>query len=248
VKYLDTYNLIGKTAIVTGAGRGIGKSTAVTLACLGARVLINSLEPAHASRVVEEITSHGGEAAPCPGDVSSPEEAKKTIKNCLDLYGRIDILVNNAGVGGEGRKLHELSHEEWNRIIRVNLNGTFNFCKQALPYMIEQRSGKIINISSIFGITGNSGSVPYSSAKAGIIGLTKALAKEVAEFSINVNAVAPGLIESDMSKKRGTDNSMVLWPRTGVPEDVAHTVAFLASSASEFITGQVISPNGGGLI
>ncbi len=246
--FLETYNLKNKVAVVTGAGRGIGKAIAFNLAEMGVKLILNSIDSENVNAVTDEVNARGGDAISIPGDIGQLGNVKNVVETGINCYGRIDILVNNAGLGGEGKRIVELAYEEWDRIMQVNLWGTFMFCKEIIPFMVKQRSGKIVNMSSIYGITGNAGSVPYSSAKAGIIGLTKALAKEVAEFKINVNVVAPGLIDTDMSRKRGTDKGGVLWPRIGQPEDIANLVAYLVSDASEFITGQVISPNGGELI
>jgi NAD(P)-dependent dehydrogenase (short-subunit alcohol dehydrogenase family) len=164
--------------------------------------------------------------------------------------GGLDVLVNNAGIGGVGQTILDSSLEDWNRMLRVNLTGTFLCCRAAVPLMRENGRGSIINLSSITGITGAPGSVPYGAAKAGVIGMTRSLAREVAAWRINVNAIAPGLIDTDMSRARGQESSRaaVLWPRIGVPDDIAYLAVFLASDESEFITGQVVGSNGGALM
>lgn len=247
---MEKFMLKDKTAIITGAGNGIGKATALLFARLGANIVVNSLNEANAFSVVEEIKQNNGKAIACPGDVSSMEVIRETIKAAIDNFGRIDILVNNAGIGGVGKEIFELSYEEWNRMIEVDLTSVFAFCKEVLPYMIKQQRGNIINISSVSAIMGVPGSIPYASAKAGVIALSKSLAKEVAKHKINVNVVAPGLIDTVMSRARGQHHArhLVLWPRIGEPDDIAYSIAYLASDAAEFVTGQVLSPNGGGLI
>lgn len=247
---MDGFKITGQTAIVTGAGKGIGRSAALTLARLGANLVVNSFTGENALSVAEEINRQGGRAVACPGDVSSLEVIRGIIRTALDSFGRIDILVNNAGIGGVGKEMPDLSYEEWDRMINVDLTSVFAFCKEVLPHMISRQRGKIINISSVTGIMGVAGSVPYASAKAGVIGLSKALAKEVARHRINVNVVAPGLVDTAMSRARGIEHQrhLVLWPRIGEPSDIAYAIAYLASDAAEFITGQVLSPNGGGLI
>lgn len=247
---MDKMMLKGKTAIVTGAGKGIGKATALLFARLGANVIVNSLNKDNALSVVREIEQINGKAIVCPGDVSSMEVIQEIIKVAIENYGQIDILVNNAGIGGVGKELLGLSYEEWNKMIEVDLTSVFAFCKEVLPYMIKQQRGNIINLSSVSAMMGVPGSIPYASAKAGVIALSKSLAKEVAKHKINVNVVAPGLIDTVMSRERGQHHAkhLVLWPRIGEPDDIAYSIAYLASDAAEFITGQVLSPNGGGLI
>jgi 3-oxoacyl-[acyl-carrier protein] reductase len=169
------------------------------------------------------------------------------MSKTISHFGRIDSLVNNAGIGGVGKFLLELSIEEWNEMLRVDLTSTFLLCKAVLPSMISQGRGRIVNIASITAMMGVAGSTHYAAAKAGVIGFSKSLAREVAEHRINVNVVAPGLIDTDMARKRGIDHQrhFVAWPRIGEPADIAGVVAFLLSEQAEFITGQVISPNGG---
>lgn len=240
--------LDGRVALVTGAGRGIGLATALALARRGASLAINDLDRAEAERAAALAADLGVQAAICPADVADAQQVQGMVQMALARFGRLDILINNAGIGGRGHTLLEVTLDEWQRMIAVDLTGVFLCCQAAVPAMIRQGGGKIVNISSVFGLHGAAGSVPYSAAKAGVIGLTKALAQELAAYRINVNAVAPGVIDTAMSRARGTVETMraaVLWPRLGCPEDVAELVAYLVSPRAEFITGQVISPNGG---
>jgi 3-oxoacyl-[acyl-carrier protein] reductase len=242
--------LEGKVAIVTGASRGIGAAVAKKLAQLNATVIVNyqgSKERAEA--VCEKIKSDGGKAVAYQCDVSNFEACQKFIKEIISEYKTIDILVNNAGITRDGL-LMAMSEENFDSVINTNLKGTFNCVKFALRFMIKQRSGKIINMSSISGIIGNAGQANYSASKAGVIGFTKAAARELASRNINVNAVAPGFIETDMTevlaeKVKETAVGNIPLGRFGKPEDIAETVAFLASPASDYITGQVICVDGG---
>jgi 3-oxoacyl-[acyl-carrier protein] reductase len=240
--------LTGQIALVTGAGRGIGLATALALAQRGAGIAINDIEADAADAALALVEAMGAEALACPGDISDPVQVKSMIEATVARFERLDILVNNAGIGGRGLTLLELTLDEWERFLKIDLTGVFLCCQAAVPLMMRRGGGKIVNLSSIFGLSGAAGSIPYSAAKAGVIGLTHALARELAPHRINVNAVAPGLIDTAMSRTRGTVDSMraqVPWPRIGRPEDVAEIIAFLVSARAEFITGQVISPNGG---
>ncbi len=240
--------LSGQVALVTGAGRGIGLATALALARRGASLAINDLDGQAAERVTAQVADLGMQAVACPADVADAQQVQGMVEAVLARFGRLDILVNNAGIGGRGHTLLEVTLQEWERMIAVDLTGVFLCCQAAVPHIIRQGGGKIVNVSSVFGLHGAAGSVPYSAAKAGVIGLTKALARELAPYRINVNAVAPGVIDTAMSRARGTVETMraaVLWPRLGRPEDVADLIVFLSSPCAEFITGQVISPDGG---
>ena len=242
--------LKGKTAIVTGASRGIGKAIALKLASLGANVVINYRSSlASAEELIKEIKSCGGSALAVKADVSSYNEAEMLIKETVLRYGTVDILVNNAGIAKDALILR-MKEEDFDNVINTNLKGTFNCIKHVTPIMLKQKSGKIINISSVIGIVGNAGQVNYAAAKAGIIGLTKATAKELASRGITVNAVAPGFIQSDMTDiltpkvKESILNTIPL-KRIGKTEDVANITAFLASPEADYVTGQVINVDGG---
>lgn len=245
--------LTGQCAIVTGATRGIGRAIATKLASSGANVVVNYRSNAEeAEKLKVQLESLGVKILLVQGDVSKDEEAKKLILAAKDAFGRVDILVNNAGITKDGL-IMRMKEEDFDKVIEVNLKGTFNCLKHATSIMIKQKYGKIINISSVVGVAGNAGQVNYSASKAGIIGMTKSLAKELGSRGINVNAVAPGYIVTDMTEelsekiKEETKNSIPL-KRLGEPEDVAELVAFLASKASDYITGQVINVDGGMVI
>jgi len=239
--------LSGKRAIVTGAGRGIGLGIARAFLAEGASVLLNDIDNSLLERSVATLIEHGSRVASVQGDVSNPDDVRRIVEGAETAFGGIDVLVNNAGIGGVGKTLLDLSLSEWDLMLRVDLTSVFICCQEVVPLMLEQGRGSIINLSSITGVEGTAGSVPYYSAKAGVIGLTKSLAKELADKRINVNAIAPGLIDTDMSRARGQQKSAaaVLWPRIGQPEDIANLALYLASDESEFVTGQVIGINGG---
>ncbi len=239
--------LTGKRAIVTGAGRGIGQAVARAFLAEGASVLLNDIDGALLERSVAALIEYGARVASAQGDVSNPEDVRRIVEGAEAAFGGVDVLVNNAGIGGVGKTLLDLSLREWDLMLRVDLTSVFICCQEVVPLMLRQGRGSIINLSSITGVEGTAGSVPYSSAKAGVLGLTKSLAKELAEHRINVNAIAPGLIDTDMSRARGQEKSgaSVLWPRIGQPEDIANLAVYLASDESEFVTGQVIGVNGG---
>jgi 3-oxoacyl-[acyl-carrier protein] reductase len=242
--------LTGKVAVVTGAGRGIGKAIALKLSRLGASVVINyRSSEKEAKELIDEIISFGGKAEAVKGDVSKIEDAEKVIKFAVEKFGRLDILVNNAGITRDTLLLR-MKEEDFDKVIEVNLKGVFNCTKHASSIMLKQKSGKIINISSVIGLIGNAGQANYAAAKAGIIGFTKSVAKELGARGITVNAVAPGFITTDMTevlsdkiKEKLLEN--VPLKRLGSPEDVANLVAFLSSDSSNYITGQVINVDGG---
>lgn len=240
-----------KVALVTGAGGAIGGATARAYAEAGAAVVCADLSEEAAAATARTIVEGGGKALALELDVARPGAAEEGVKATVSAFGRLDVLANIAGAGGTGARLLEQSQTLWDRLLLVNLTGTMWMCKAALPVMLEQGRGSIINTSSVTGVEGTVGSTAYAAAKAGVIGFSKSLAKEVAGSHINVNVVAPGLIDSPMSRARGTtDNAQkwVLWPRIGEPADCAALFLYLASDAAEFVTGQVISPNGGGMI
>ena len=236
-----------QVVLVTGAARGIGRSIAENLADQDCFLALNDINGNALSIVVHQIEEAGHHVQGFPGDVGDPNAVEAMVNRALESFGRIDSMINNAGIGGTGKSLLELSLDEWEEMIRVDLTSTFLLCRAVLPHMISQGRGRIVHISSISAMIGVAGSTHYAAAKAGVIGFSKALAREVAADRINVNVVAPGLIDTDMSRKRGIDHQrhLVAWPRIGKPEDVAAAVAFLISDHAEYITGQVLSPNGG---
>ena len=239
-----------KIVLVTGAGRGIGASIAKRFASEGAEVIVNySGNDEAAQKTVDEITATGGQAQKYKCSVNDSESVKVMIDEIIKKFGRIDILVNNAGITKDGLMLR-MTDEDFDRVIDVNLKGTFNCTKYVSKYMLKQKSGKIINISSVVGLYGNAGQVNYSASKAGIIGITKSAAKELSSRGITVNAVAPGYVDTDMTKVL-SDNirneilKNILLQRMGNVEDISNCVAFLASEDASYITGQVISVDGG---
>ena len=238
-----------KIVLVTGAGRGIGASIAKRFASEGAEVIVNySGNDEAAQKTVDEITATGGQAQKYKCSVNDSESVKVMIDEIIKEFGRIDILVNNAGITKDGLMLR-MTDEDFDRVIDVNLKGTFNCTKYVSKYMLKQKSGKIINISSVVGLSGNAGQVNYSASKAGIIGITKSAAKELSSRGITVNAVAPGFIETDMTRKlpeeiREGACKQIPLGRFGQPEDVAKAVAFLAAEGS-YLTGQVLAVDGG---
>lgn len=239
-----------KIVLVTGAGRGIGASIARRFASEGAEVIVNySGNDEAAQKTVDEITATGGQAQKYKCSVNDSESVKVMIDEIIKKFGRIDILVNNAGITKDGLMLR-MTDEDFDRVIDVNLKGTFNCTKYVSKYMLKQKLGKIINISSVVGLSGNAGQVNYSASKAGIIGITKSAAKELSSRGITVNAVAPGYVDTDMTKVL-SDNirneilKNIPLQRMGNVEDISNCVAFLASEDASYITGQVISVDGG---
>lgn len=242
--------LTGKVALVTGAGRGIGKEIALTLAQNGATVIVNyngSKESAEA--VVNEITANGGNAEAVQCNVSDFTASEELVKEILAKYKKVDILVNNAGVTKDNL-IMRMSEADYDAVLDINLKGAFNMIRHLSRSFIKQKSGKIINISSVSGVMGNAGQANYSASKAGLIGLTKSVAREFASRGICVNAVAPGFIDTDMTKALSDDakagvNGMIPMGKMGSTRDVAELVLFLAGNNSDYITGQVISVDGG---
>ncbi len=247
---MERLRLDGKVAVVTGSSRGIGRAIALKLADRGAKVVVNyRISQAEAEEVASLIRKCGSEAVTFKADVSRREEAEALIQEALGRFGRLDILVNNAGLIRD-TLLVRMSDEDWDLVMDVNLRGTFYCCRAAVRPMIRQRWGRIINMSSIVGVHGNVGQTNYSAAKAGVIGFTKSLAKEVASRNVTVNVVAPGLIETDVTTKLNERVKAELFKRIhlgrlGTPEEVAELVAFLASDAAGYITGQVLLIDGG---
>lgn len=237
-----------KVAIITGASRGIGKASAIALASEGAKIVVNYARNSDAAEtVVKEITDAGGMAIAVEADVSQADAVDEMIKVTMEKWGRIDVLVNNAGITRDTLMLR-MKLEDWQAVINLNLTGVFLCCKAVSKIMLKQRSGTIINISSVAGQMGNPGQANYSAAKAGVIGLTKTLAKEFAPRGVTVNAVAPGFIETDMTSGLKTDEILKFIPlgRYGKPEEIAGMIRFLASdAASNYITGQVFNVDGG---
>lgn len=242
--------LNGKAALVTGASRGIGRAIAIELAKQGANVAVNFAgSEAKALEVVEEIRAMGREAIAIQADVASSEATVNMVKQVIDTFGSLDILVNNAGITRDNL-LMRMKDEEWDAVINTNLKGVFNCTKAVTRQMMKQRSGRIINIASIVGVSGNAGQANYVAAKAGVIGLTKTTAKELAGRNITVNAVAPGFITTDMTDKLTSDVKdemlkQIPLARLGEPHDIAAVVVFLASEGAAYLTGQTINVDGG---
>jgi len=242
--------LKGKTAVVTGGSRGIGRAIALELASCGANVVVNYTRNSKAAdEVVAEIEAMGLSGMAVKADVSIASEVENLVNEVLKTFGSIDILVNNAGITRDNLIIR-MTEKEFDEVINTNLKGAFICTKAVSRVMIKQKSGKIINVSSVVGIVGNAGQSNYAAAKAGLIGFTKSMAKELAKRNINVNAVAPGFIQTDMTSvlpenvKEEFIKSIPLM-RAGKPEDIANTVLFLASEYSDYITGQVINIDGG---
>lgn len=242
--------LTGKIAVVTGASRGIGKAIAQKLAYKGATVIINyNGSKEKAGEVKAEIEANGGKAEIYQCNVSDYDKCGEFISDVIKTYGRLDILVNNAGITRDGL-LMKMSEEDFDKVLETNLKGTFNTVRFASRQMLKQRSGRIINMSSVVGVTGNAGQANYAASKAGVIGLTKAVAREVASRGITVNAIAPGFVETDMTavlpeKVRESSVEQIPLGRFGNVNDIAAAVAFLASDEAGYITGQVLHVDGG---
>lgn len=241
--------LLGKVALVTGAAQGIGKATALLLAEKGADVVVSDINLEKAQETAKEIEEKGRRSMALKVNVADPVEVEQMVEMIMEKFSRIDILVNNAGITRD-RLLLRMSPEDWDAVLDVNLKGVFNCTKSVIKYMSKQRSGKIVNIASVVGLMGNAGQANYAASKAGVIGFTKTVAREFAQRGININAIAPGYIQTPMTEvlpEKVKEELMKLIPmgRLGQPEDVAQAVLFLVSENSNYITGQVLNVNGG---
>ena len=247
---LTGIDLQGKSAIVTGGSIGIGSAIALKLAECGANVAINYRKhKEEAEEIINKVKSSSRKGILVQADISNFEDATKMIESVVKDFGKLDILVNNAGINWDG-VIWKMTEEQWDSVININLKGYFNYIRAAAPIFREQKSGKIVNVTSINGLRGKFGQANYSASKAGIIGLTKTVAKELGKYGVNVNAVAPGLIETDMMKQateevRKMAIEEIVLKRIGQPEEVANVVAFLCSEMARHITGEVIKVDGG---
>jgi 3-oxoacyl-[acyl-carrier protein] reductase len=242
-------DLQGKVAIITGAGKGIGKEISLLLAKHGANIVIGDLNEEAARQAATEIEEIGSKALPVTVDVTDKQSVDHLIQGVIDEFGDLDILVNNAGITQDAM-LHKMTEEQFDKVLQVHMKGTFLCMQAAATYMRKQNKGKIVNISSIAGKVGNMGQVNYSGAKAGLVGMTKAAAKELAKFQVNVNAVQPGFIDTDMTravpeKVRQIKIGEIPMQRIGQPLDIAKAVVFLSSDYSDYITGTVTEVTGG---
>lgn len=241
--------LSGKTALVTGSTRGIGRAVAERLAAEGAFVTVSGRSQDQAEQVAAEIVAAGGKAIGIAADVAVPESAEELVRKAIEAMGRLDILVNNAGITRDNLFVR-MKRDEWDTVLDVNLHGVYNCTRAAARPMMRQRYGRIINISSIVGLTGNVGQTNYAASKAAVIGFSKSLARELASRNITVNVVAPGYIKSDMTDElsddiRETMMAQIPMGRVGEPAEVAHAVLFLASDESSYMTGQTLVVDGG---
>ena len=242
--------LPGRVAIVTGAARGIGFAIAERLSKVGAQVVVADIAEDGAAAAAERLREGGGKAIGVAADVTSPDEAGAMVERAIDAFGAVDILVNNAGITGRDAPLWETTDEDWEKVLGLNLTGVFYCCRAVVSHMRERGSGAIVNVASISGKEGNPNMIPYSVSKAGVICLTKALAKEVIHDGVRVNAVAPGVIETPLLDQLQPEaieymRSKVPMGRMGSPEEVAAVVHFLASDAASFVTGQCYDVSGG---
>lgn len=242
-------DLKGKTALVTGGSRGIGKEIVLALVNAGAKVAFTSRSLESGKPVEEEVKALGGEAFAIAGDVKDFDSCAANVAEAIEKLGKLDFLINNAGITQDGLFM-KMKKEQWDAVIDTNLTGIFNFCKAVMKPMMKARFGRIVNISSIVGYTGNPGQVNYSATKAGIIGFSKSLAKEVAARNITCNVIAPGFIKTDMTEELGEAQTAALlkdipMKRMGEPKDIANGVIYLCSDLADYVTGTTIHINGG---
>lgn len=244
--------LKGKVAVVTGGSRGVGRAVCLAFAREGAKVVVNyAARPDAAEEVVERIKEMGGQAVAVGADVATWEGAQKVVQAAVDNFGRIDVLVNNAGFTRPAL-LHKMTEEDWQAVVDIHMKAPWLCIKAAYPYMTEQKSGSIINVTSVAGVVGTIGQINYSAAKGGVIALTKSAARELAQYGIRVNCICLGIVETEMSEKIRTDPKLVeiykrriLLGRFATPEEVAEPFVFLASEDSSYITGQLLMVDGG---
>lgn len=247
----DYLKISGNVAIVTGGGRGIGRGIAIALARFGVKVIICDIQDDWGEKVAEEIRKASGIAQYCHCDVADTAQDRALVETTVQTFGTIDILVNNAGIGSVPIQFQDITDEEWDRMLQVDLTAPFYLCREVIPYMRAKKHGKIINISSGSGIIGDEFCAHYATAKAGVIGFTQSIAKEVAKDQINVNAIAVPTTQTPILKETDYDTFVedelkdIPWGRIGTPEDIANMVLYLSSDASEYVTGQVLAPNGG---
>ena len=241
--------LVGKVALVTGGAQGIGRAVALMLARNGADVSVSDINMDTARSTADEIEKMGRRALIIEANVARFEDGERMVRETVDTLGRIDILINNAGIARD-KLLLRMSEEDWNMVLDVNLKGAFNCTRTAVRYMAKQKSGRIVNIASVVGLMGNAGQANYAASKAGLIGFTKAVAREFASRGMTVNAVAPGYIDTPMTqalpeKVKEELKKLIPMDRLGTPDDVAKTVFYLVTGASDYVTGQVLQVNGG---
>jgi NAD(P)-dependent dehydrogenase (short-subunit alcohol dehydrogenase family) len=248
---MDYLKLAGKSAIVTGGGQGIGGAIAQALAQFGVEVMICDINDDTSRTIVDKIRNDGGTAAFCHCDVSNVEDVRRTVEKSIENFGKIDILINNAGIGDNCCDTDKLSDEKWNKMMDVNLKGPFNFCREVIPHFKKQYYGKIVNISSGGGLVGMLFLTHYATAKAGMIGLTKSIAQELAPYGINVNCIAvpttftPATVAYDYDANWEDEIKSIPMGRIAQPKDIADMVLYLVSDASAYVTNQVLAPNGG---
>jgi 3-oxoacyl-[acyl-carrier protein] reductase len=241
--------LAGKVALVTGAAQGIGKAVSLLLARNGADIIVSDVNLEKGEETAKEVQTLGRKALAIKADVARIEDVEKMVEAIVAQFGHVDILVNNAGIARD-KLILRMTEEDWDAVLNINLKGTFNCTKAVVRHMSKQRSGKIVNIASVVGEMGNAGQGNYAASKAGVIGFTKTIAREFAQRGINVNAIAPGYIETPMTdalpdKAKEELKRLIPMDRLGKPEDVAEAVLFLVSESANYITGQVLNVNGG---